>query len=42
MYEETKDIPEAEMGKRIREKARKAAEKYGFQLIETSPYSNKG
>jgi hypothetical protein len=40
MYEETKDMSEAEVGKLIRGRARKAAEKYGFQLIETSPYAD--
>jgi hypothetical protein len=40
MYEEFKDMSDAEMGRRINESARKAAEEYGFQLIETSPYAD--
>jgi hypothetical protein len=35
MYEETKDMPEAEVGKLISASAREAAEEYGFQLTQS-------
>jgi hypothetical protein len=41
MYEETKNMPEAEIGKMISDSARKSAEEYGFQIIKASPYANK-
>jgi hypothetical protein len=39
MYEETKDMSNADIGKLISGSARAAAEEYGFQIIKESPYA---
>jgi hypothetical protein len=37
IYEDTKDMSKEEYGKMMRAKSRKAAEKYGFQLVDRVP-----
>jgi hypothetical protein len=39
MYEETKNMSNADIGKLISGSARAAAEEYGFQIIKESPYA---
>jgi hypothetical protein len=39
MYEETKNMSNADIGKLISDSARAAAEEYGFQIIKESPYA---
>ena len=36
LYEETKHMTPEERGKRISERARKAAEKYGFNIVKSA------
>jgi hypothetical protein len=40
MYEETKNMSNADIGKLISGSARAAAEEYGFQIIKESPYAS--